>query len=110
MDVSVAVNTVVTTPDGFTRTSTAQPVMGSNTSYASTFLITGSSFGRSDSGMYVCGATVDLASTNAYISGSSTAHHSFRVTTGEVFMVMILLCFDDYRCFFIYILQVFTLH
>ena len=100
VDVSVAVNTALTTPDGFTRTSTAQPVMGSNTSYTSTFLI--SSFGRTDSGIYVCGATVDLASTNAYISGSSTAHHSFRVTTGEVFMAMLLLCFDDYHCFFIY--------
>ena len=81
VDVPVIVNTVLTTPARFTRTSTAQLVMGSNTSYASTFLI--SSFGRSDSGIYVCAATISSTSNNPYISGSSTANHSVRVTTGE---------------------------
>ena len=83
VDIPVTVNTVLTTPAGLKHTSNAQPVMGSNTSYASTFLI--SSFGRSDSGIYVCGATVNLASINPYISGSSAAKHSVRITTGEIF-------------------------
>ena len=36
VDVPVTVNTALTPPDGFTRTSTAQPVMGSSTNYTST--------------------------------------------------------------------------
>ena len=90
VNVPVIVNTVLTPFHGFTTTGTAQPVMGSSTNYASTFII--SSFGRSDSGLYVCGAS--LRSTNAYISDSSTASHSVRVTTGEMFTAMLLLCFN----------------
>jgi hypothetical protein len=86
VDVPVTVNTVLTRPDGFMRTSTAQPVMGSTTSYAATFMI--SSFGRSDSGLYACGAVVSLPS-NAYISDSSTVSHSVRVTTGEMFTILL---------------------
>ena len=86
VDVPVTVSTVLTTPDGFTRTSTAQPVMGSSTNYTSTFLI--SSFGRSDSGLYDCRATVSLTSANAYISDSSTVTHQVRVTTSEMFTIL----------------------
>ena len=81
VDVPVTVNTVLTTDEGFTRTSTAQQVMGSSTNYASEFTI--SPFRRSDSGLYICTATVSLPS-NTYISNSSTATHSLRVTTGEI--------------------------
>ena len=83
VDVPVTVNTVLTTDEGFMRTSTAQPVMGSSTNYASTFVI--SSFGRSNSGNYICSATISLTS-NAYISDSmrSTVSHTIRVTTGKV--------------------------
>ena len=84
VDVPVTVNTVLTTDEGFTRTSTAQQVMGSSTNYASEFTI--SSFGRSDSGLYDCRATVSLPS-NAYISDSSSATHTLRVTTGEMFTI-----------------------
>jgi hypothetical protein len=82
VDVPVTVNTVMSTDEGFIRTSTAQPVMGSITNYTSTFMI--SSFGRSNSGFYTCRATVSLTTSSAYISDSSTANHSFRVTTGEI--------------------------
>ena len=83
VDIPVTVNTVLTTPAGLNHTRNAQPDRGSNTNHASTFLI--SSFGRSDSGIYVCGATVNLASTNPYTSGSSAVKHSVRITTGEIF-------------------------
>ena len=76
VDVPVTVNTVLNRPEGFMPASTAQPVMGSSTNYTSTFLI--SSFGRSNSGLYTCRATVSLISS----SGSSTATHSVRITTG----------------------------
>ena len=80
VDVPVTVNTALTTPDGFLRTSTAQPVMGSSTNYASEFTIR--SFRRSDSGLYVCGATVSLTSSNDYVSDSRAPTHSITVTTG----------------------------
>ena len=78
VDVPVTVTTVLNPPDGITTTSTAQPVMGSLTSYAATYMI--NPFRRSDSGLYSCSATVSLSSTN-----SSTRTHSvlIRVTTGE---------------------------
>ena len=82
VDVPVTVNTVLSTDERFSNTRTAQPVMGSLTSYAATFMI--SPFGRSDSGIYSCSATVSLTS-NAYISDSSTSTpHSIRVTTGKI--------------------------
>ena len=87
VNVPVTVNTVLTNPDGFTRTSTAaELVVGSSTSYSSTFLI--SPFRRSNSGLYDCRATVSLAS-NAYISDSSTETHTVRVTTGEMFTILV---------------------
>ena len=82
VDVPVTVNTVLTRPTGFTIPSTTQPVMGSSTNYTTISVI--NSFGRSDSGTYFCGATVSLPS-NTYVSDNSTAHHSVRVTTGEMF-------------------------
>jgi hypothetical protein len=81
VDVPVTVNTVLTRPDGFPTPRTAQPVMGSSSSYTATFMI--SSFGRSNSGLYACGATASLTS-NAYIRDSSTVSNSVRVTTGEI--------------------------
>ena len=81
VDVPVTVNTVLTSSDGLPITSTAHPVMGSLTSYAATYMI--SPFGRSDSKLYSCSATVSLSSTNAYIGNSNTRSHSVRVTTGE---------------------------
>ena len=87
VDIPVTVNTVLTTDEGFMRTSTAQPVMGSITNYTAIFMI--SSFRRSDSGLYACSATVSLTS-NAYISDSSTVTHTIRVTTGEMLTIIII--------------------
>ena len=77
----MTVTTALIRANGHMTTRTAQPVMGSSTNYVTTFMI--SSFGRSDSGLYICSATVSLTSTNAYISGSSTVTHSIRVTNGN---------------------------
>ena len=103
MDVPVTVNTVLTTAEGFTRTSTAQQVMGSNTNYAATFMI--SSFERSDSGLYICTATASLPS-NAFISDSGTRTDSVRVITGEMFTIIVL----HESQLLVYIPQVFILH
>ena len=82
VDVPVTVNTVLSADEGFSNTRTAQPVMGSSTNYAAAFMI--SPFGRSNSGVYSCSATVSLTS-NAYVSDSSTSRpHSIRVTTGKI--------------------------
>ena len=87
VDAPVTINTVSITPEGSITSSTAQAVMGSSTNYASAFLI--SSFGRINSGLYTCGATASLPS-NAYVSDSSTVHHSVRVTTGRIFTALIM--------------------
>ena len=78
VDVPVTVNTVWTGPDGFMNTSTAQPVMGSTTTYTSTAMV--SSFGRDQSGDYTCTATVN--STSSFITGSMGSS-STRVTVGK---------------------------
>ena len=91
VDVPVTVNTILTTPDGYMNTSTAQSVVGSTTNYTTTFMI--SSFGRSNSGLYMCGATA--TSTNAYVSDSSstsTVSQPVRVTTGEIKVLILETC------------------
>ena len=87
VNVSMAVNTVLTTPDGFQTHHTAEPVMGSFVNFTSEFGI--SPFGRSESGLYICGVTVSL-SLNAYnfIVDSRAVSHTVRVTTGEMFTAM----------------------
>ena len=85
VNVSVAVNTVFTTPDGFQPRHTAEPVMGSFINFTSEFGI--STFGRIESGLYICGVTVSL-SLNAYIVDSRAVSHTVRVTTGEMFTAM----------------------
>ena len=84
VDIPVTVITALTSSEGLATTSTAQPVVGSLTSYVATYMI--SSFRRSDSGLYSCGASVRSTS-NAYVSDSNTVSHSVRLTTGEIFTV-----------------------
>ena len=60
VDVPVTVTTMWTGPDGFMTTNTAQPVMGSTTTYTTTAMV--SSFGRDQSGIYNCTATVSSTS------------------------------------------------
>ena len=80
VDVSVTVNTVWTGPDGFMTTNTAQPVMGSTTTYTSTAMV--SSFGRNQSGVYNCMATV--SSTSSFLTDSGPQSETARVTVGKV--------------------------
>ena len=78
VDVPVTVNTVWTGPDGFTTTNSAQPDMGSTTTYSSTAVIT--SLGRNKSGNYACTATV--SSTSPLLT-SSNGQAVARVTVGK---------------------------
>ena len=85
VDVTVTVNTVWTGPDGFMVNRPAGRV-GSTTAYTSTAMV--SSFGRDQSGVYTCTATV--SSTSSFFvssSGSGTA----RVTVGECCCMLIIL-------------------
>ena len=76
-----------TDPGGSPLTITTPSVSGS--SYTSTATI--SSFGRSDSGVYTCRASVSSASTNTYISDSNTGSNSLRVATGETLAIIIMI-------------------
>ena len=80
VDVPVTVNTVWTGPDGFMTTDTAQPVMGSTTTYTSTAVV--HALGRGQSGNYTCIATV--TSNSQYLTDSSKSG-SKNVTTGKIF-------------------------
>ena len=77
VDVPVTVNTVWTGPNGFMENIPAGRV-GSTTTYTSTAMV--SSFGRDQSGVYTCTATV--SSTSSFIS-SSIGSASIRVTVGK---------------------------
>ena len=93
MDVPVTVNTVWTGPDRFMVTNTAQPVMGSTTTYTSTAMVT--SFGRDQSGVYTC--TANVSSTSSLLTiGSGSQSVSVRVTVGKYCM---LLCTYIYRVY-----------
>ena len=67
VNVPVTVSTLWTGPDGFMTTNTAQPVMGSTTTYTSTAIV--SSFRRDQSGVYTCTATI--SSTSSFLSSNS---------------------------------------
>ena len=79
VDVPVTVNTVWTGPDGFMTTNTAQPVMGSATTYTSTAVV--NAFGRGQSGNYTCSAIV--TSNSQYLTDSLKSG-SKNVTTGKI--------------------------
>ena len=93
MDVPVTVNTVWTGPDGFMTTNTAQPVMGSTTTYASTAMV--SSFGRNQSGNYTCTATVNAIS--PFISDSSQSGIKRITTSKSSYLVGFMSCYILYR-------------
>ena len=80
MDVPVTVNTAWTGPAGFNATNTAQPVMGSNTTYTSTAIVW--SFGRDQSGNYTCTATV---SSVALALPDSSQSNTDLITTGKIY-------------------------
>ena len=79
VDVPVTVNTVWTGPAGFITDNTAQPVMGSTTNYTSTATV--NSFGRGQSGVYTCRATI--RPTSVFLTSSTAVSAATRVTIGK---------------------------
>ena len=79
VDVPVTVTTVWTGPAGFRDTNTAQLALGIATTYTSTAIV--SSFGRDESGIYTCEATV--SSVSSFLRESMTSI-SARITLGKV--------------------------
>ena len=71
-----------THPAGSPALTTTAPSM-SRSNYTTIAII--SSFGRNDSGVYTCRATVSSASVNTYVSDSNAQSHSINVTTGELY-------------------------
>ena len=80
VDVAVTVNTVWTGPAGFMTTNTAQPVMGTTTTYTSTAMV--SSFGRDQSGDYICAATVSPKPSSLFLIRGGSQLRIVNVTTG----------------------------
>ena len=79
IDVPVTVNIQLRDPAGSPLITTTPSVSGSN--YTTAAII--SSFGRSDSGVYTCTATVSPSPSNPFLSNSTSQSETFRVTTGE---------------------------
>ena len=84
VDIIVIVNTVWTGPDGFMSTNTAQPVMGRTTTYTSTAMV--SSFGRDQSGVNTCTATV--SSTSQYLITIGSLVGSATIIAGQILQLM----------------------
>ena len=82
VNIPVTVTTVWTGPAGFTSSNTAQSVMGSTTTYTSTAMV--SSFGRDESGIYTCSATI--SSVSSFLIESMTTS-SAEVTVGMIMIV-----------------------
>ena len=80
VDVPVSVNTVWTGPDGFKRNIAAEPVMGSNTTHASTTMIR--SFGRTESGNYTCDVTAYITS-QCHPSSCNASSTTKRISVGN---------------------------
>ena len=79
VDIPVTLNTMWTGPDGFKTINTSQPILGSSTTYTGRAVV--SSFGRNESGIYTCTASLSL--TNLYLISGGTTSGSILVTTGE---------------------------
>ena len=84
VDIPVTVTTEWTGPDLLMTTTAAQLVVGSTTTYASRVMI--NSFGRDESGLYSCRATVSSASLNPFLRDSLTTS-SARVTVGKIILL-----------------------
>ena len=86
--VPVAVNIQLSDPAGSTLTATTPSVSGSTYSSMATI----SSFGRDQSGLYTCSATVSPSPSNSFLSGSSSQSETLRVTTGEAVAIRFTTC------------------
>ena len=81
VDIPVTVNIQLSDPSEDLLT-TALPSMSGST-YNITRMI--ASFGRDQSGVYTCTATVHSTSPNTFVTDSNSMSNSIRVTTGEIF-------------------------
>ena len=79
VDIPVTVTTVWTGPDGFMTTNTAQSVKGSTTTYTSTAMV--STFGKDQSGLYICSATA--ITTSPFIIDSHSHNGTAIITVGK---------------------------
>ena len=79
VDVQMTVNTVMTGPAGLNLPSTSQSVMENATTY--TYTATISSFGREQSGNYICRASVH--STSSFVTGMNEISRTAYITTGS---------------------------
>ena len=95
VDIPVTVTTVWTGPAGFMTTNTAQPVMGSTITYTSTAMI--GSFGRDQSGIYNCAATVSSAISNSFIRDSMSSSSTLRVTVGKAATIVNISVLQSYQ-------------
>ena len=86
VNIELDVNTVWTGPAGFMTTNTAQPVMGSTTTYTSTAMV--SSFRRDKSGDYICAATVSPKPSSLIRGGSRLG--IVKVTTGMATILLLI--------------------
>ena len=86
IDVPVTVNIQLRDPAGSPLTTTTPSVSGSTYSSMATI----SSFGRDQSGLYTCSATVSPSPPNSFLSDSSLRPGTLRVTTGETTHVAIV--------------------
>ena len=82
VDVPVTVNVQLSDPAGSPLTTTTPSMSGST--YTSTAMV--SSFGRDQSGVYTCTATV--SSTSVFIIDSSMQSGTVRITTGKVYVAI----------------------
>ena len=80
VDVPVTVDTVWTGSDRFTTTNTAQPVIGSSATYISIAMV--SSFGRNQSGGYIC--TVSITSLSPFLIDSDESSSVSNITVGKL--------------------------
>ena len=79
VNIPVTVITVWTGPAGFMTTNTAQSIMGSTINYTSTAVI--DSFGRDESGAYICTATA--TTTSSFLRNSASHSGTATITVGE---------------------------
>ena len=83
IDVPVTVNTVWSGPAGFTTEDSGlvQPVVGNTATFTSTATVR--SFGRNQSGDYMCTGTVISSPSNLFLMDSMSQSGTTTVTVGE---------------------------
>ena len=80
VDAPVTVWTVWTGPAELLTTNIAQPIMGNTSTYTSTTVV--SSFGRNQSGSYIC--TINISSLSPYITDNNGSYYEVvKISVGK---------------------------